>query len=96
MLLERLIIDRNVIEEFFGGYPRGDSKYQQQINKLMGTTAKDYSDVISNISDMYKRKYNKFVYPALLFNNLLGEPARSLECLIEMKLTSLLEDRATD
>lgn len=32
-LIERLIVDRNLVEEFFGVFPKADSKYLTELRR---------------------------------------------------------------
>lgn len=67
----------------------------QQIKRIVPDCAADFTDLIKKVSEVYIKK-QKYVYPALLFLNLLKDPARSLDCLLEMKLSMMLEDRVID
>jgi len=90
--LERLLLDRNLVEEFFGGYPRTDTKFKQQIDRFIPDCKRQFEDLVGSVASIYKKKL-KYVYPALLYQNLLGDSVKSLDCLIEMRLGVLLEER---
>jgi hypothetical protein len=38
----------------------------------------------------------RYVYPALLYHNLLNDAQKSLDCIITMRLEALIEDRVVD
>lgn len=92
-MIERLLLQRNLVEEFFGGnFPRADSKYIMHVNRVIPNTEKQYASLVSRLAAAYKQR-QKFVYPALLYEELLKNHTASMNCLIEMRLALLLEER---
>ena len=86
-------MDRNLVEEFFGVFPKADSKYLMELRKNFPLEKQDLQPMVQRIAESLEKKFSRFVYPSLLYTNILEQPAQGLECLIKLKLVELSQER---